>query len=195
MRTAMAKLLCLASNSPRRRELIKYLGRPFVTFSVDTDEKCDDSNPEQYVTDVALEKEAAVEAARGISDDEIVITADTCVAVDGVILGKPADDEDAKRMLRMLSGKTHKVCTGVVLAQKEGSIKRVSFSETTLVTFTELTDGEIDEYVATGECRDKAGAYAIQGAFSKHISGIEGDYNNVVGFPVAAVYSHLKAFE
>ena len=192
----MQHILCLASNSPRRRELIKYLNRPFVTFSVDTDEKCDDSNPEQYVTDVALKKEAAVEAVRGIGDNEIVITADTCVAVGDVILGKPADDEDAVRMLRMLSGKTHKVCTGVVLAKTaNGKTERLAFCETTLVTFTDLTDDEIDAYVATGECRDKAGAYAIQGEFSKHISGIEGDYNNVVGFPVAAVYSHLKAFE
>lgn len=192
----MTKLLCLASNSPRRRELIKHLNRPFITFSVDTDEKCADTDPEQYVTDVALEKEKAVESVRGIGDGEIVITADTCVAVGDMILGKPADADDAKRMLRMLSGKKHKVCTGVVLAEKAGDgVRRVPFCETTIVTFAELTEDEIDAYVATGECADKAGAYAIQGEFSKHVTGIEGDYNNVVGFPVAAVYRHLKLFD
>ena len=190
------KMICLASNSPRRRELIRYLERPYVTFSVDIDEKCDDTIPEQYVLDVAMAKEKAVEETRGVGDDEIVITADTCVAIDNEILGKPKDEEDAVKMLKKLSGRTHKVCTGVVMAEKkDGKVSRRFFCETSLVTFADLTDKEIRDYVATGECADKAGAYAIQGAFSKHIVRIEGDYNNVVGFPVASVYDELKRME
>ncbi|MBP5312654.1 MAG: septum formation protein Maf [Clostridia bacterium] len=192
----MKKTLCLASNSPRRRELIRYLNRPFVTFSVDIDEKSNSNDPVEYVREIANEKADAVLEQRGMGDDEIVITADTCVAVGGEIMGKPGNRAEGFEMLKKLSGKTHTVSTGVVILNKlGGTVMRHCLCETTRVTFAELSDGEINEYLDTGEYADKAGAYAIQGAFSKHITGIEGDYNNVVGFPAAAVYELLKTIE
>ena len=192
----MKKTICLASNSPRRRELIKYLNRPFVTFSVDIDENSGMIYPMQYVVDVASKKADEALKVRGIGDDEILITADTCVAINDIILGKPRDRHEAFEMLSGLSGKTHRVYTGVVIVNKSGeTVTRHPLCEITDVTFAELTDDEINEYLDIGEYADKAGAYAIQGVFSKHITKIDGDYNNVVGFPVAAVYELLKEIE
>lgn len=189
----MEKTLCLASNSPRRRELIKYLGRPFITFSVDTEEKSSSKDPETFALEIAYEKADGALEARGIGDDEIIITADTCVAIDGEILGKPKDIDEGFAMLKKLSGNTHIVATGVVImSRRGGKVEKRSLCEVTEVTFAEISDEEIKEYLATGEYSDKAGAYAIQGAFSKHIRRISGDYNNVVGFPVAAIYEALK---
>lgn len=189
----MEKTICLASNSPRRRELIRYLDMPFTAFSVDIEEKSNSKDPVVFVREIANEKADAVLETRGVGDDEIVITADTCVAVGGEILGKPKDRAEGFAMLKKLSGNTHTVATGVViLEKKDGFVERCSFCETTEVTFADLSDSEIEAYLDTGEYADKAGAYAIQGAFSRYIVKINGDYNNVVGFPVAAVYSRLR---
>ncbi len=192
----MIKTICLASNSPRRRELIKHLNRPFTTFSVDIEETSSSKEPAQFVREVAGEKADAVLETRDIGEEEAVITADTCVSVGGEILGKPRDRAEGFEMLRKLSGRTHKVATGVVvLAKKDGQVKRYCLCEVTDVTVAELSDDEIDAYLDVGEYADKAGAYAIQGVFSRHITGINGDYNNVVGFPVAAVYELLKKID
>ncbi len=124
-----------------------------------------------------------------------VLGADTVVAMDGVILGKPQDEEDAARMLRMLSGRSHHVCTGVTLhGMVDGKECIRTFSEESTVHVESLTEEEIAEYIATKEPMDKAGAYGIQGAFMKFVKGIEGDYFNIVGLPVHRVYLELKAF-
>jgi septum formation protein len=146
-----------------------------------------------------LAREKALAVFRGRPQD-CVLGADTIVVVDDLILGKPRDADDAARMLRMLSGRTHAVITGVCVvgaavsgqwsvASEDGAL---TTSETTQVTFCELSDGEIRDYVATGEPMDKAGAYAIQGMASRWIPRIEGDYSNVVGLPVALVYRMLR---
>ncbi len=128
-------------------------------------------------------------------EDFAVLGADTVVAMDGVILGKPHDEEDARRMLRMLSGRSHHVCTGVTLHGRTGLKERIcTFSEESTVHVDTLTDEEIDAYIATGEPMDKAGAYGIQGAFMKFVTHIEGDYFNIVGLPVSRVYRELKKY-
>jgi septum formation protein len=136
---------------------------------------------------LAEEKARAVGAAAGT----IVLGADTVVAVDEHIFGKPADDRDAGRMLRALSGRDHYVYTGICLLSESKCVNDVAG---TRVTFLKLNDTEIEEYTRSGEPKDKAGAYAIQGLASKFISGIDGCYHNVVGLPVSLVYRHLKAF-
>lgn len=126
--------------------------------------------------------------------DIMVLGADTVVAADSQILGKPKDEADAARMLRLLSGRTHEVYTGVtiVLMSKSGKAGEHTFYEKTAVTMRKMSDGEIERYIATGEPMDKAGAYGIQGKCAIYIDKIEGDYNNVVGLPVSAIYRELK---
>lgn len=198
--------LLLASRSPRRRELIKciseFTGCPFETFSVDADESVDGSLLPRTVAEQVAEKKAdAFLAVHELSPDEIVISADTLVAcvVGGgdapafEILGKPKDDDDARRMLRMLSGNNHNVFTGVSLVYfKEGAVIKETFSVDTEVHVDPISEEDIEKYIATGEHRDKAGAYAIQGPFSVHIDRISGEYNNVVGLPVAEIYRRIK---
>ena len=153
----------------------------------------------EYAVRLAREKALAVWRARNRdkrnlaarSDQDVVLGADTIVVVDEMILGKPSDAEDAVRMLRLLSGRVHRVITGVCVVGVSGNEEPTTASETTLVTMNELSDAEIREYVATGEPMDKAGAYAIQGRASRWIRRIEGDYSNVVGLPVALVYRML----
>lgn len=142
--------------------------------------------PQGFAERMAREKAAA---AMSVSNDHVVLAADTVVAVANQILGKPEDAEDAARMLRMLSGKTHSVITSVCLSGRDFEDIR---SETTAVHFSVMTDDEIREYVRTGEPMDKAGAYAIQGRASRWISKIEGDYYNVVGLPVDLVWRMLR---
>lgn len=140
-----------------------------------------------------LSRQKAMDVLDKIKEDVIVIGADTIVALDDEILGKPLDAEDAVKMLKRLSGKRHKVYTGVTLAYKDGEDKVVdSFVCETVVNVSDLSEEEIKAYVDTGDCLDKAGAYGIQGIFAKHIDGIEGDYFNVVGLPVAMLYKNLK---
>ncbi len=175
----------LASKSPRRKEILENLGLKFEIITADCDETCDLVNPSDYVTELALRKGNAVRERLlqngGISDDTLIIAADTVVVSGGKILGKPKKPEDAARMLRMFSGKTHSVISGIALLS---SGKTAARAETTLVNFDHVPEKEIAQYIATSEPYDKAGAYAIQGFASLWITGIEGDYFNVVGFPV-----------
>ncbi len=175
----------LASQSPRRREILRLAGIPFTVRVAEVDESVlAGESPAEYVQRLAAAKAGAVEA----SPDETVLGADTTVVIDGEILAKPADAPDACRMLAQLSGRRHEVLTGVCL--RRGAVATCEFV-TTGVVFAPLTPVEIDEYVASGEPMDKAGAYAIQGLASKFVERIEGDYFNVMGLPVALVYRRL----
>jgi septum formation protein len=181
-------MLVLASASPRRQELLRNAGISFVVQPADVDETpIAGESARDCAERLAREKAFAVSRVR---PRDLVLGADTVVAVDDAILGKPADAEDAARMLRLLSGRVHRVITGVCLVCPDDGETRTA-SETTLVTMSELSDDEIRDYVATGEPMDKAGAYAIQGRASRWIPRIEGDYSNVVGLPVALVYGML----
>jgi septum formation protein len=195
--------LILASASPRRADLLRAAGFEFETRHADVDEGVrPDESPTDYVRRLAGAKSAAVfaafeacatsAAARGFGDaDEIiVIGADTTVVVDAVILGKPENDEEAAVMLRRLSGRRHDVMTGVSVRAASGAVDRV---ETTAVYFTRLSSDDIAWYVRSGEGRDKAGAYAIQGLASRFIPRIEGSYSNVVGLPVATASELITA--
>ena len=180
-------MLVLASASPRRQELLRNAG---ISFEVQPAHIPEDPLPGEQAKDCAerLAREKALAIAKERPQD-VVLGADTVVVVDGRILGKPLDAADAARMLRMLSGREHQVITGVCLvAGGQWSVA----SESTSVAFSEITDKEIADYVATGEPMDKAGAYAIQGIASRWIPRIEGDYSNVVGLPVALVWRMLR---
>ncbi len=178
------KRIILASASPRRREILGGLGVSFTVLAADTDEYCTLTDPAAYAEELARRKGRAVYESlseRGQSDREtVVLSADTVVCVDGKILGKPRDEDDACRMLRSLSGKTHAVITGIGLTVNGVT---TTASEKTLVRVAEIPDGELKKYAASGDPLDKAGAYGIQGAFSKWIEGIDGCYFNVVGLP------------
>ncbi|MGC8794008.1 MAG: Maf family protein [Bryobacteraceae bacterium] len=179
-------MLVLASQSPRRRELLARAGFSFVVRPVEVDETWwPGEEPAAHVERLAREKARVAPAG----PDDIVLGADTVVVVDGEILGKPADAEDAARMLRKLSGRMHRVLTGVCLKRGPTELTHV---EATWVSFATLDEQEIRDYVASGEPMDKAGAYAIQGLASRFVKRIEGCYFNVVGLPVASVYRLLK---
>jgi septum formation protein len=181
-------MLILASQSPRRREILERAGIPFIVRAAGVPEqRAGDEPPREYVRRLARAKADAIEC----SPSEVVLGADTVVVLDSHVLEKPANDADAARMLRLLSGREHSVITGICLRQGTGGVAE---EIETRVRFVEMTDAEIDEYVATGEPQDKAGAYAIQGFASKFIDRIEGCYFNVVGLPVAAVYRLVRSF-
>lgn len=199
--------LVLASASPRRAELLRAAGFEFETQTIDLDERLRPGEaPEDYVRRLAVEKSArAFEIVTGLktcattetdvaqdfspaSGRIVVLAADTAVLVDGTILGKPTDDQDAASMLRRLSGRPHQVMTGVSLRGPKCESSRV---ETTTVEFSPLGEADIAWYVESGEGRDKAGAYAIQGLASRFIPRIHGSYSNVVGLPIAAVHELL----
>ncbi len=191
-------MLVLASASPRRQELLRNAGSPFTVQAADIDESPRAGEAARDCAErLAREKALAVSRTR---PQDYVLGADTIVVVGDQILGKPRDAEDAARMLRLLSGRTHAVITGVCVVGAVASgrwsvasnAEALTACETTLVTFGELSDAEIRDYVATGEPMDKAGAYAIQGIASRWIPRIEGDYSNVVGLPVALVYAMLR---
>jgi septum formation protein len=184
--------LVLASASPRRRELLQNAGIPFVIQPSGIPELPREGEAPQVCAE-RLAREKALDVFRQRPQD-FVLGADTIVIVDSQILGKPRDARDAARMLRLLSGRTHQVTTGVCLTAPDGKGTSIedTRSETTLVTMSELSDDDIQSYVATGEPLDKAGAYAIQGIASRWISRIEGDYFNVVGLPVSLVYRMLR---
>jgi len=191
-------MLVLASASPRRQELLRNAGIPFVVQSTNIPEVPHPGEaPHAFAQRMAREKALAVFRRR---PNDFVLGADTIVVVDGEILGKPRDTADAVRMLRVLSGRAHQVVTGVCLVsprlrtedrQPEAGFEDIR-SETTLVTVDPLGDDDIHAYVSTGEPMDKAGAYAIQGRASRWVSRIEGDYFNVVGLPVSLVYKMLR---
>jgi septum formation protein len=190
-------MLVLASASPRRQELLRNAGVRFTVQPGDINERpLPGESPRDCAERLAREKAMAVSQNR---PEDCVLGADTIVVIDNAILGKPRDANDAARMLRLLSGRTHAVITGVCVvgpvdsdAGQPDKREVRTASETTLVTMCEITDDEIRDYVATGEPMDKAGAYAIQGIASRWIPRIEGDYSSVVGLPVAFVYRMLK---
>lgn len=182
--------LILASASPRRRELLTYITDDFKVIPAKNEEKIDLSlSPEKAVIYVAEQK---AEEVSGLYPDDLVIGSDTMVFCGNTPLGKPKDCADAKKMLKMLSGKAHKVITAVVIAA-HGKAAR-SFAEETEVEFYPLTEEEIERYVESGEPMDKAGAYGIQGSGSLLIKGIRGDYYNVMGLPVGRLYRELQRF-
>jgi septum formation protein len=211
-------MLVLASASPRRQELLRVAGISFTLQAANVDETpLADELPRECAERLAREKALAIWRSR---PQDSVLGADTIVVVDETILGKPVDAGDAARMLRLLSGRVHRVITGVCLVRavvsgqwpvvseaapgaaqlreapyeilRTGNRELRTASETTLVTMSDMSDDEIRNYVATGEPMDKAGAYAIQGIASRWIPRIEGDYSNVVGLPVALVYRMLR---
>jgi septum formation protein len=182
-------MLVLASSSPRRSELLRNAGIPFQVQAADVPETPRrGEKPLELAMRLARAKADAVALLR---PEAFVLGADTIVIVDNKILGKPADDADATRMLRLLSDRAHEVTTALCLIFPHAT-ERITTQETTRVHFSLLTDADIADYVATGEPMDKAGAYAIQGIAGKWIDQIEGDYFNVVGLPVAKTYRILK---
>ena len=181
--------LILASASPRRAEILRDAGYHFTVLSSAVDETpYPDESPQDLVQRLADTK-ADLAAARAVGP-AILIAADTEVVLDGHIFGKPRSSDDARRMLTKLSGRTHGVLTGVCLIRLPDA-ERMSFVETTLVTFASLSDEEITRYLATGEPHDKAGAYAIQGYAARYIPRIEGCYFNVVGLPLSRLQQAL----
>lgn len=212
--------IILASASPRRRELLEQIGLSFEIRVSDVEEKVEALPPERMVEELSAQKAEAVLRSLAEEEDVLVIGADTVVALEGRILGKPSDPEEAVGMLRSLSGKTHAVYTGVTLLYRPGSRLsrdgagtsggepclpgnsrgatcqgeegRKTFHERTDVSFCPLTEEEIAFYVSSGDCMDKAGAYGIQGIFARYVKGIRGDYNNVVGLPVGRLYQEAK---
>ena len=181
--------IVLASQSPRRQELLQRIGvEDFKTLSLDIDESYPEGlSPEDTVRYIAKKKCDA--AAALCSPDDLIITADTMVFLGNDRLGKPRDEEDALRMLRALSGRAHTVCTGVTVRQGG---KAEAFTVSTDVYFRPCAEEELRAYIATGEPMDKAGAYGIQWKCAIFVDKIDGDYNNVVGLPVAAIYRELK---
>lgn len=180
-------MLILASASPRRHELLLAAGIPHIVQPTGIPEnRLPDESPFAYVRRIAEEKARA--ATRTPAD--IVLGADTIVCLDDHVLGKPTSDADAARMLRLLSGRDHWVYTGIFLLS---ATRHLSDLAATKVSFIHLTADEIEEYTRSGEPRDKAGAYGIQGRASKFVSSIEGCYHNVVGLPVSLVYRHWKS--
>ena len=179
--------LILASKSPRRQELLGLLGLPFTVRVADIDETLSPCPPEEAVGQLSRKKAEAVPR----TDREIVIGADTIVVLDEQILGKPADKEDAFRMLQFLSGRRHQVMTGVTVLQGD---RAVTVTEVTEVSFRPLEPQEILNYIASGDPMDKAGSYGIQSGGALFVDGICGDYYNVVGLPVCRLHQILKEF-
>lgn len=223
--------IILASASPRRRELLTQIGLEFQVVVSNVEETVTETAPAAVVEELSAQKAEGVLQMLGIrktgdrkaqvdqpdeKDDQafeesdcLIIGSDTIVAVDGQILGKPKDPEDAKRMLRMLQGRAHEVYTGVTVLKVRGDgteqnklvdgdtvpgvqVERRTFHEETKVIFFPMTDEEIETYVSSLDPLDKAGAYGIQGFCARYIQGIEGDYNNVVGLPVGRLYQEIK---
>ena len=180
------KKLILASGSPRRKELMEKLGIPFEVEVSEVDETL----PDDVATQASAEYLSGLKANAVFNlhdeDDLVVVGADTVVIYDGVIYGKPKDEEDAFRMLKALSGNTHQVITGVTIIARDGDMENeIRFSNISKVTFYELSDEEIHDYIATGEPMDKAGAYGIQDHGALLIEHIDGDFYSVMGLPIA----------
>ena len=179
--------IILASNSPRRKELLEQVGIEFEVMSSDVDEITDKTAPADVVMDLSrIKAEAVARNNKGV----VVLAADTVVAYNGHILGKPKDEADAFKMLKLLSGKAHQVFTGVTIVDEAGESN--SFFESTDVLMYENSDELIKKYIATGEPMDKAGAYGIQGKGAVLVKEIKGDYNNVVGLPLSRVCKELN---
>ncbi|WP_022747733.1 Maf family protein [Lachnobacterium bovis] len=197
--------IILASNSPRRRQLLEQIGVEFEVCPAKGEETITKKEPSEVVVELAQQK--ALEVASMLNEynlshlelttpqDILVIGADTVVAFDGKILGKPKDEQDAKKTLAMLQGNTNEVYTGVslVFIDKKGRAGVHNFFEKTDVTMCKMSEKEIERYVASGEPMDKAGSYGIQGKCAIYIEKINGDYNNVVGLPISKLYQELKS--
>jgi septum formation protein len=189
MNLNLREKLILASSSPRRAEILTSVGWPFEVVVASVDESVNDGEePSAYVQRLARAKAEAVATKL---EEGLVLGADTTVVVDNSILGQPRDDDDARRMLRLLNGKWHEVLTGVALIRVGGEAS-VDY-ERTRVRFSEMTDADIDWYIATGEPRGKAGAYGIQGRAALFIEEVQGDYFNIVGLPVRLVFKMSDA--
>lgn len=183
--------IILASASPRRTQLLKTAGICHTVRPSQKEEILTSAIPEQVVEELSRQK--AEDIAEHAEDGTIVIGADTVVALEGQIMGKPSSKEDAERMLTLLSGKTHEVSTGVTLIRKGGPKDEIlTFSDTAQVEMYPISQEEMQAYIETGEPMDKAGAYAIQGRGMVFVRRISGDYNTVVGLPVARVYHELR---
>lgn len=187
----MRKLI-LASGSPRRKELLEQIGLEPIVIKSTVEEIITKTAADEVVMELSCQK--CLDVALKIKESAVVLGADTVVVRDGEILGKPFSEEGAVEMLKSLQGRDHQVYTGVTLAWTgpDGIERQETFAVCTEVTVAPMTDEEIRAYVATGDPMDKAGAYGIQGIFAKHVEKIHGDYNNVVGLPVAAVYARLN---
>lgn len=186
----------LASGSPRRRELLGKIYKDFEVITSDVDETIEEENPGKIVEELASRKAKAVfDMIAGENDDTlVVIGSDTIVFYDGEVLGKPADEDEAAAMISMLSERTHQVYTGVsVYIKGKNGDSNIVFHEKTDVTFYFVDKFDIADYIKSGSPMDKAGAYGIQDDFAKHVEKINGDYNTVVGLPVARLYQELKA--
>lgn len=187
--------IVLASGSPRRRELLTQIGLEFRVVVSDVDETVEPLAPSQVAVELSKRK---AEAVWRLLEEEpgsrLLIGADTIVVCDGSILGKPADSTEAAEMLKRLQGREHEVYTGVTLLHREAqeTVQCKSFHEVTKVHFYPMSPDEVEGYTATADPLDKAGAYGIQGICARYISGVEGDYNNVVGLPVGRLYQEAK---
>lgn len=182
----------LASGSPRRKELLEQMGVSFEIITSKCEEVITSTNPKDVVKE--LSKMKAEDVAKEIQSPAIILGADTVVAHNGRILGKPKDKEDAIQMISSFAGQEHHVYTGVcmIIKEEDGREEIISFAEATKVVVYPMTEQEILDYVESGECNDKAGSYAIQGLFAPYIKEIAGDYYNIVGFPIAGIYQRLK---
>ncbi|WP_409228265.1 Maf family protein [Gudongella sp. SC589] len=183
--------IVLASASPRRKELLEQCGIKPEIIASDIDERISNNHTPEEIT-MSLSFQKAMEVALRIGEG-LVIGADTVVVLDDEILGKPLDEEEAFSMLRRLSGKCHRVITGFSIIDAEGTERVVDY-ETTNVYFRSLSDQEISDYISTGECDDKAGAYGIQGKGALLVEKIEGCYFNVMGLPISKLNHSLKKF-
>ena len=188
------EIIVLASGSPRRKELLAKTGLKFSVVVSGGEEKAETSDPAETVEKLSLDKASAVaDLLQAEKEPQLIIGADTVVACDGEILGKPSDREDAFRMLWKLQVQTHQVYTGVtLLLKKKHTWQAHTFSEKTDVQFYPVSREELLAYIETGEPMDKAGSYGIQGGFGIYVKGICGDYNNVVGLPVGRLVYELK---
>lgn len=186
----MRKIL-LASASPRRRELLEQIGVSFEICPSNGEETITKTDPAEVVEELSAQKTRDI--FQETTEDVLVMGADTVVAMDGKILGKPKSGEDAVRMLDMLQNREHQVFTGVTVLVREGKrVREKTFHEATRVTFYPMNREEIEGYIQDGEPMDKAGAYGIQGKGALFVKEIHGDYNNVVGLPIARLYQELK---
>lgn len=197
MGNGIKRKLILASASPRRKELLAKADIPFTVVTSDSDEIYTSREPSAIAEEIARGKARDVMEKvlrEGNDENFVVLAADTVVAIDGKILGKPSDEKEAFEYLKELQGRSHEVYTGVVIAVKDAHREPdyKIFSERTVVEFYPVSDEEIRAYIATGEPMDKAGAYAIQGGFAKYIRSIRGDYSNVVGLPIGHVYREMR---
>lgn len=184
----------LASASPRRTELLEQIGISHIVMPSRSEEIITKSIPSDIVMELSLQKAEDVfeQCRQEFTEDFVVIGADTIVAIENRILGKPGDEKEAFAMLSLLQGKKHQVYTGVTIMKWiDGKVTRKTFSECSQVECYPMTEDEIHSYITSGEPMDKAGAYGIQGRFAAYVKAIEGDYNNIVGLPIARLYHEL----